>query len=29
MVNLEKPRDCDDLQQCLDSFFQKRVVKDY
>ncbi len=29
VVNLEKPRDCDDLQQCLDSFFQKRVVKDY
>ena len=29
MINLEIPRDCDDLQQCLDSYFHKRVVKDY
>lgn len=29
VLNLEIPRDCYDLQQCLNSYFKKRDVRDY
>lgn len=28
-MNLEIPRDCYDVHQCLNAYFQKRDVKDY